>query len=696
MRERYSVMVEHGGEYTAIDEALFTDAGFFEIFSFPLLRGDPAKVLEPNTLVLTASLAQKLFGDDDAIGKVLSMEVGEKEEAFAVTGIAKDPPENSHFTFEMLVPFRTLYRTRIAINNNQFLTYLLLREGHSAKELENKLPAFAEAYHGKEYVEKRSFRYELQPLFNIYFGEEDAPNKGDLRYIAIFSAIALLILLIACANFMNLAIARSFQRSREVGVRKVLGARRSQLVRQFLGESVLFCLLAIPFAIGIIELALPTMSAMTGKTLILDLGSNAAFLLFLGGIVLFVGLVAGSYPAIFLSAFQPEAALKGRQPLHLRGAFLRKALIVCQFFISIALIAGTAVMQKQLHFIQNKKLGFDKEQVVVLPLANTHTRERKASLKNELLEHPAIVSVSTCAGAPTDRAFAGMRYLQLPIEGVEARVDMHIASVDEDFVQTLGMKIVAGRDFSEAFSTDESEAFLINETAAKAFGFVEPDEIIGKRLNMLIKVGTVIGVVKDFHGESLHKKIEPFLLHIDRRYHWAIAIRIQPNAVNDALAYIQKQWRAFAPGMPFEMSFLDEKIDALYRKEQRIRRIFLYFSGLAVFLACLGLFGLAAFAAERRTKEIGIRKVLGATVANVTALLSKDFVKLVLLANVIAWLVAWYAMNRWLQNFAYRIEIEWWIFLLAGGLALVIALLTVSTQAIRAALANPVESLRYE
>ncbi|MFQ5632778.1 MAG: ABC transporter permease, partial [bacterium] len=302
VRIRYrksATMVKHSGEYTAIDEVLFTDAGFFEIFSFPLLRGNSAKILEKRgfdstfvDLVLTASLARKLFGDGDPVGQVLEMEVGEKEETFAVTAIVADPPENAHFTFDMLAPFQTLYRTRIAINNNQFWTYLLLREGHQARDLENKLPAFAQTYHGKEYVEEHAFRYELQPLHRIYFGEEDAPNKGDLRYIAIFSGIALLILLIACANFMNLAVARSFQRTREVGVRKVLGARRSQLVRQFLGESILFCLLAIPLAIGIVELVLPAMSALAGKTLILDLGANVAFLLFLGGIVLFVAIVA--------------------------------------------------------------------------------------------------------------------------------------------------------------------------------------------------------------------------------------------------------------------------------------------------------------------------------------------------------------------------------------------------------------------
>lgn len=319
------------------------------------------------------------------------------------------------------------------------------------------------------------------------------------------------------------------------------------------------------------------------------------------------------------------------------------------------------------------------------------------SLKNQLLQHQSIVSVSTCAGVPTQRAFAGMRYLGVRIEGVEGSVDMHVASVDEDFIETLGMVIVAGRDFSKLFTTDENESFLINETAVKYFGFSDVETAIGKKLNMLgMKVGPVVGVVKDFHAESLHAKIEPFLLHIDRRRHWAIAIRVHPKNLVGSLEFINQKWQAFVPGMPFDISFLDEKIDALYHKEQRMQQIFFYFSGLAILLACLGLFGLAAFSAEQRVKEIGIRKVLGASVMNIMSFLSKDFIKLVLLANLFAWPAAWYAINIWLQNFAYRINISWWIFGLAGGLALIIAMLTVSIQTIKAAFVNPIRSLRSE
>jgi putative ABC transport system permease protein len=660
------------------------------------LRGDNAKILDPASVVLTASLAEKLFGKADPIGRILSVDVLGKEEPFVVGAIVEDVPNNSHFTFNMLVPFQALYRTNLAIKNHQFWTYILLPKGYRAAELESKLPAFALQYHGDEDVKKSRLRYELQPLKSIYFGEEGAPNQGDRRYVTIFSAIALLILLIACANFMNLAIARSFKRTKEVGVRKVMGAQRRQLIAQFLGESILFCCIAIPLALVLVELTLPIVTALAEKEIVLDLKRNTPFLSSLLCVILFVGLVSGSYPAMFLSAYQPEAVLKGRHLGRLKGAALRKGLIVFQFFISIALVAGTFVMQRQLHFIQNQKLGFNKEQVVVIPLQNALVRQNSAAFKNELLRHSSIISATACAGVPTQRAFAGMIYDGVRVEGVAEGIKLHVATVDEDFLKTLEMELAAGRDFSAAFKTDESEAFLINETAVKTLGLPTAEDALGKRLNLGMKVGPIVGVVKDFHFESLHRRIEPFLLHINREYFWAIAVRIQPNNLPSAMAFIEKEWKAFAPNIPFEFSFLDEQINSLYRREQRIKQIFFYFSMLAVFLASLGLLGLVAFSAEQRTKEIGIRKVLGASVPGIIGLLSKEFVQLVITAMLIASPIAYFTMNRWLQNFAYRIDISWWMFAFAGGMALLIALLTVSTQAIKAALANPVEALRYE
>jgi len=657
MRFQRSILIKYEGEFFTVENVIYTDPNILQVFSFPLLRGDSAKILDPTSVVLTAALAEKLFGKNDPIGKVLSITVGEKEEPFVVNAIVDDVPKNSHFTFNMLVPFQALYRTNLAIKNHQFWTYVLLPEGYQANELESKLPTFALQYHGDEDVKERRLRYELQPLKSIYFGEEDAPNKGDRRYVTIFSAIALLILLIACANFMNLAIARSFKRTKEVGVRKVMGAQRRQLIGQFLGESLLCCMIAIPLALVFVELILPTVSTLAEKEIILDLNDNTTFLSALLCIILFIGLVSGSYPALFLSAFQPEVVLKGRHRGRMKNATLGKCLIVFQFVISIVLVAGTFVMQRQLHFIQNQKLGFDKEQVVVIPLQNVSVRQNIASFKNELLKHAAIINATACAGVPTQRAFAGMIYGGLRVEGIAKGIDFHVATVDEDFLKTLGMELVAGRDFSKAFATDASEAFLINETAVKSLGLPTAETALGKRLNMLgMKVGPIIGVVRDFHFESLHRKIEPFLLHINREYVWAIAVRIRPNHVSSMITFIEKEWKSFAPDMPFEFSFFDEQINVLYRREQRVQQIFLYFAVLAVFLASLGLLGLVAFSAEQRTKEIGIRKALGASVAAIVSLLSKDFLKLILVANLVALPVAWLALNRWLQDFAYRID----------------------------------------
>jgi putative ABC transport system permease protein len=544
----------------------------------------------------------------------------------------------------------------------------------------------------------------LQPLKDIHLHSNLTNELGansDIRSIYSFSIVAVLILSIAAINFVNLSTARSGQRAKEIGMRKVLGASRPQLIKQFLGESLFFAFLALPVAWMLVELILPQFNVLVSKSL--TFGGTKQFLAIFS-LTLLVGIAAGSYTAFFLSAFQPARALKGQLRTGVLRAVLRKNLVILQFVIAIALILCTLIIYSQMHYVRTKNLGYNKDQVIVLPVFSV--MKNVEAFKNELRQSSHVIEVAGTSWVPGNKPGASGKMVS--DEGGEVLSFLFVDS-EPAFIEILEMKIIRGSNFTRVHKTERPKSnapeefmryfqrladqpIILNQTAVKKLGLESP---VGQRMSQGVVIGTIVGVIEDFHILSLHHPILPLVLRAtpSTRY---IVLRVDMEDITGTITHLKKTWEEFIPGLPFDFFFLDEHLDRLYSAEQKLSRLFGYFAFLAIFIACLGLFGLAAYAAERRTKEIGIRKVLGATVANVTGLLSKDFVKLVLLANLIAWPVAWYAMNKWLENFAYRIEISWWVFALAGGLALVIALLTVSAQAIRAALANPVESLRYE
>jgi len=681
-----SPLIVYGEKRFYENAVWWIDSTFFQVFNFEFLEGRAEQALSaPDAVVITEKVAKKYFGDETALGKAL---VYNDEKTVQVAGVIKKR-HDTHLKFDFALQIPSI-QSRWWVR-----TYLLLRESASPAELEKKLAGFLkDNYQGQDAT---SFRYtpQLQPLTDIHLHSnvqaELGPN-GNIAYVYIFLAIAFLILLVACINFMNLATARSAQRAREVGMRKVLGAHRWQLAWQFLSESVLTALIAMLLALLLVELVLPVFNASTGKALHFDYLDNRLTFLVLLGIVLLVSLLAGSYPAFFLSAFQPVKVLKGKFATGAQGTLLRKGLVVAQFAISIIMLIGTGVVYDQLEYVKNKRLGFNKEHVIAVSSRAPEINRRCEALKAELLQNPKIVSIAFAQGLP-GRRITSFRYT-MPGNREEEKL-MTAFAVDHDFIKTLGIKIVAGRDFSKEFGAD-STAFILNEAAVQALGW---EDSLGRQIGVTYfnKMGTVAGVAKDFHFASLHQTIEPAVLQVMPPGFFAVmAVRVRGDHLPETLAFLESRWKQSAPNHPFEYYFLDKDFDSLYRSEERLGQLFGYFSLLAILVACLGLFGLAAYAAEQRTKEIGVRKVLGVSVAGIISLLSNDFVKLVAFANVIAWPMAYFAMNLWLQDFAYRIDLGWRVFVLAGGLALMIALLTVSTQAIKAALANPVDSLRYE
>jgi putative ABC transport system permease protein len=701
-----NALIAYGEKRFNEERIFFGDSTFFEVFSIPLIAGNPETALaKPASMVLTETIAQKYFGSENPLGKTIRLN---DEDDLQITGVMADVPANSHFHCDFLISLASagMSRNPSFISNSNFHTYLVLRDGASPRALDSKFPAAVKKYasaqiaarFGQTFEERLAAGYEtkwsLLPLTDVHLHsqrEYEIEPNGNIMTVYLFSAIAVMVLLIACINFMNLTTARSASRAKEIGVRKVVGSNRLQLLRQFLTESIVLSFLALLVALVLVEAFLPSFNALAGKQMQIAFFAGwrpAAALL---GIALLVGILAGSYPAFLLSSLRPAFVLKNAAPAGGSASWIRRGLVVFQFAISVGLIAGTLIVHNQLGYVLNRPLGFDKEQVLMVKRAQALGQQREA-FKQKLLQNPHIVRAATSTTLP-GKLFGRSTYrgLEAPPENARA---MHEIYVDEDFISTLGITLVAGRNFSPDFASDSS-AVLLNETAAKKFGWTDP---IGRQLTRpgnLDWRGTVIGVVKDFHFESLHKPILPLVIRHEPFYQY-FSVRIRTENMASTVQFVESTWKAFAQQQPFEFSFLDQDFDALYRAEQRTGKIFGIFAALAIFIACLGQLGLAAYTIERRTKEIGIRKVLGASVAGIAGLLSKEFVKLVVVAISIASPIAYYAMKRWLQDFAYRVEIDWWVFALAGGLALVIALLTVSTQAIKAALANPVEALRYE
>jgi len=709
-RDRGSFIVQYGDNSFKERYIVFADPSFFSIFTIPLLKGDPATVLSnPNSLVLSQNAAEKYFGDADVMGKTLRLD---DRDDYKVTGVFDRIPSNTHFHFDILLSMPSLKESKELIwLNNNFNTYILLSEGADPKALEAKFPEMLKKYMGPQIklltgkswdeIDKNDMNAEfyLQPLTTIHLHSdliaELGPNS-DVKYIYIFSAIALFVLLIASINFMNLSTARSAGRSKEVGIRKVLGSYRFQLVKQFLTESTILSLMALGMAILLVRLVLPLFNSLSGKEFSSSDMANGVMIMAVFAITLLIGLIAGSYPAFFISAFQPANVLKGKLKTGVKTGPLRSGLVIFQFAASIILIIGTFVVYNQLRYIQNKKLGFDKEQVLILNNAYLLGAQAKV-FKDEMLGHPQFLNgtISGCLPTPSQRNSTAV----FP-EGKfndEHTTSLQVWDVNHDYIQTLGMDIVEGRDFSREFSTD-TEAVIINEAAVKQFGW---DSAVGKRLSRFTTQQgvhtsyTVIGVVKDFHFESLRTTIGPLMMDLDESND-LIAFRVNTENLSGTIDLLRKKWKTFLPNQPFEYTFMDDQFDSMYQAEQRIGKIFSVFAALAIFIGCLGLFGLSAFTAEQRTKEIGIRKILGATVPNIIRLLLREFVIHIGVANLIAWPVAYLVMNRWLKDYAYRISPSIWIFLVAGMGTLAIAILTVSFQAIKAAISDPAKSLRYE
>ncbi len=681
---------------------MFADPTFFDIFSFDVLQGSAAALASPNGVLITQTMAEKYFGNDNPLGKRINLNSNVDLE---IGGVLENVPQNSHIKFDFLVTHNAIdewFGGSGGFEDNWIWTacwtYLLLNEGQSAAAIQAALPDFVDR-HFPESI-KDGTVLDIQRLEDIHLhsqGYYEMQPNGNIRNVYIFSAIAMLILLIACINFMNLATARSASRAREVGMRKVLGAYRSNLIGQFLGETILLSLIALLVSIALIELALPVFNSLTGKTLQSHYFDNWMLISALAATGLLVGFIAGSYPAFYLSAFKPIRVLKNPSAVGATGRSpLRKVLIIFQFCISIVLLICISIVSNQLDFMRNMELGFNKEQVIYFDRFGINSQKYQA-FKTELLQHSDIIAVSGLRGsAPGAKDGVAHSFV---MEGMDIKKPRWIPVVyaNHDFEKVLGLEIVTGRTFSENFSTDSLQAYIINETAAREFGW--SDDGLGKKLERvnargeIMQSGKVIGVVKDFYYQSLHESLKPLVITFGA---WQFAVRIRSADVPATMDFLQTTWAKFAPGWPLNYRFLDENLDQLYRSEEKLGEIIRYFTILAMFIACMGLFGLVSFTTEKRTKEIGVRKVLGASVSQIILLISKEFTKLVALAFMLAAPAAYWVMSLWLENFAYQTGIGIGIFLWSGGLALLIALGTVSYQAIRAALANPVEALKCE
>lgn len=686
------------------ENVYLADNSIFNIFTFPMILGDPQSALKTAySMVMTEDTAYKYFGDEDPVGKILK--VGNQFD-YTVTGVMENVPKNSHFTFDILCSFESLYAQRgeameewLSFN---LYTYVLIQENINIKELENKFPVLIDKHMGTELKAiGGKIEFFLQPLTQIHLHshmENEMSANSDIAYIYIFSAIALFILIIACINFMNLATARSALRAKEVGIRKVIGAERKELIRQFLGESLIYSLFSMIVAIGLAHLVLPLFSSLSGRELSIDYFGMPWLIPGLIGMILFVGLAAGSYPALFLSSFQPVKVLKGSLKAGAANARFRSILVVGQFVISIGLIISTGVILNQLHFMKNKNLGFEKGNVVVVRTSAGPARESIDSIKQEFKKIPGVLSAGLTSQLPGREASISP-YVPEGFSATEAQL-MKNFDIDHDFIPTMGIELIAGRNFSSEFGTDASDAIIINETAARKFGWAEP---IGKKIENFSgedidvrSTKTVIGVIKDIHMSSLHSLIMPLYINYESDDLDNIAIRINSNDVRGIIDKLRTKWSELYPNQTFDYYFLDDSLATLYESDGRLSRIFSSFTLFAIFIACLGLFGMSSFTAEQRTKEIGIRKVLGASVSGVVVLLAKDFLKLVLFANILAWPIAYLAMKEWTKGFAYQAGIGVEMFVITGVLAAVIALLTVSFQSIKAALSHPINAIKYE
>jgi len=709
-----SKLFKKGTQYITEDKVTYADSTLFNVFTLPALAGDTKTALnEPNTVVITESIAKKYFGSaSEAMGK--NVETNENGSTlYKVTAVIKDIPKNSHFNFDFFLSMDNVeYRFGNFLSHN-FHTYIVLKPGTDYKAFNKNFPQLINKYilpQAKQFMKIESMEdfaktgnkleYSLIPLTDFHLRSSrqvELSANGNIQYVYIFSAVAIFILLIACINFMNLSTARSAGRAKEVGIRKVLGTEKRTLIGQFLTESTVMAFIALLLAFAITWLSLSWFNSLAGKEMQLSTLLKPQYFIFLAILPFVVGGLAGIYPAFFLSSFQPISVLKGKINAGFKKSNLRSSLVVFQFTASIILIIGTIIIYKQLSFIQNSKIGFNKDQLLVVDNTSMKTSASEA-FKNEISKLGGVKASSFGGFLPVSNSSRNDNTFSTEaVMNEKNGFNMQVWRVDYNYIPTLGMEMVSGRNFSEQYGSDSS-ALIINEATAKLLG---PGDAVGKKIysseghSQPNIVYTVIGVVKNFNFESLRKNVGPLCMRLGNN-RWVSAYRVETGDIKSLISKVESKFKEMSPGMPFNYFFLDESFDNMYREEQRVGKVALTFSLLAVLIACLGLFGLATYMAEQRTKEIGVRKVLGASVPNIVSMLSKDFLLLVLISFVIAVPVAWWGMNKWLQDFAYRINIGWWIFIVAGVIALLIALITVSFQAIKAAIANPVKSLRTE
>jgi putative ABC transport system permease protein len=687
----------------------FADSDFLRTFSIPLIEGNATEALvQPNTIVISKAFARKYFGHEEPIGK--SLAIGTREAAYKVTGVIDKVPDNSHFHFDAFLSLSTWHVTNPTWSNLGPYTYLVLDKNADPKKLEAKFPQLVAKYvvpeiqhdMGVSLAEAQksvnTFVFSLQPLTDIHLRSNtkyEMEANGDIQYVYIFSALAVFILLLACVNFTNLSTAIASKRSREVGIRKVMGSLKKQLVLQFLTESVLLTFFSMLCAYVLIYLLLPYFNQVANQNVSFNFFLSYQSVLAMFLISLIAGILAGIYPAFFLSSFNIIKILKGSSSVQgSQKKPLRSSLIVFQFFVSTVLIIATIIAYQQLHYMQNKRLGYEKEQVLFLPDARLLGKDQ-TSFEQQLLQDSRVVSATISRSVPGGQIMDGTEIYPKNENGNGAEIHANIYHVDYDYLRTLGITVLKGRNFSKDFATDSSSGIVINEAAVRELGWTN-DNAIGKSIvRSGQKTLTVVGVVADFNYASVKQKIAPLMMMLGGNY-GGLLIKIKSGDVKGFLSDLKKQWVSFNPPGPLGYNFLDDKFASLYASEQRTQKIFSAFALLAIIIACMGLFGLATYTAEQRTKEIGIRKVLGASAGGIMQLLSKDFLLLVLISFMISIPVSWWAMNKWLQDFAYRVEIGWWVFAAAGVLLFFIALLTISFQAIKAAIANPVKSLRTE
>jgi putative ABC transport system permease protein len=689
----------------------FADENLFDVFTVKVLKGNPKKALtDPFSIMLSEEQAKKYFGEEDPIDKLIKFN---SQVDFKVTGIYKAFPSNAHLHPGMLLSFSSLRDTtlygeenlRTSWGNNSFFTYLLLPDKFSAQRIEAQFPAFVDKHMDhKDYQGKNPSAFTklaLQKLTDIHLyshTDYEAEQNSDIKRVYIFSIIALFILLIACINYVNLSTARSALRAREIGIRKVIGARKKELILQFLSESVLICWVATLLALALTYVSLPLLNTVSGKSITIDLLLKWQVIVPVLLTPFFIGIVSGIYPALFMSSYQPIKTLKGLFKVNGGGISFRKALVVTQFAVSIILIITTIVVFQQLHYMQKKSLGFDKDRIVTMSYTNAISKQYEP-FRNELLQDIAFKDVTRSSRIPTGRLLDNMgAFLFANDSAMPITTDIKFVNVDHDFVSTFGIPIKQGRFFSRNYGTDTS-SFVVNESAVTAMGFKDASEAVNKEFKYGSTKGHIIGVIKDFHFESMHQPIVPMVLIMlppGQLYFNNFSVKIASSDLTASLSHLSSTWSKYFPDTPFEYHFLDDQFDKLYESEQRQATLFISFACIAIFIACLGLFGLSAFAITQRIKEIGVRKVLGADINSIVGLLSKDFLVLVAVAAILAFPVAWYAMHNWLKDFAYRIDIQWWVFIVAGVLAALVAFFTVSAQALKAAVANPVKSLRSE